>query len=76
MVLTFQTPGIRCTKFDTPEPYRFVTDGDTTLSEQIFDVAMAEIKSVEEPNGVTDDIGWESVSFVNIHGPILSVTTG
>jgi hypothetical protein len=37
---------------------------------------MAEIESVVEPNGVTDDIGWESVSFVNIHGPTLSVMVG
>ena len=34
------------------------------------------IESVVEPNGVTDDIEWESVSFVYIHGPILSVTAG
>ena len=40
-----------------PPSHRFVGDIQTALSEQIFDVAIAERKTHIEPNGVPDDRG-------------------
>ena len=32
---------------------------------------MSKANAIVEPDGVADDIGWESVSFVVAHEPIL-----
>ena len=34
---------------------------------------MAEIETMVEPDSIADDIGWESVPFINIHPPILTI---
>ena len=70
-VLSLQSSGINSSKFDTPETDRFATDGDTSLSEKIFDISMAQVEAIVEPDGVGDDIWRESVALVGIHGPIL-----
>jgi hypothetical protein len=49
----------------------FIADSYTALSKQIFDIAVAEVESVIQPDSVADDIGWESVSFVGIHPEII-----
>ena len=46
---------------------------DSPLSEQIFYIAMAQVEAIVQPNGVTDDIGGESVTLICIHGPILPI---
>ena len=38
-----------------PSPHRFVGDTQPALSEQIFDVAVAEREADMQPNGVPDD---------------------
>ena len=73
-VPSLQSARIDSPEFDTPEADRFAADNDASLSEQIFDITMAEIEAIVEPDGVTDDISRESVSFVGIHGPILSIS--
>ena len=35
---------------------------------------MAEIEAIVEPDGIADDIGRESVAFVCVHPPILSIS--
>jgi hypothetical protein len=50
-----------------------LADGDTSLGKEIFNVTMAQIESVVEPDGIGDDVRWESVSFVCAHGPILAI---
>jgi len=45
---------------------------DTSLGEKIFDVSAADIETIVQPDGVTDYVGWESMTFVCIHTPILS----
>lgn len=35
---------------------------------------MAEVEFVVEPDCVGDDIGWESVVFIAIHGPSVSTS--
>ena len=52
----------------------YVADSDTSFSEQIFDISVAEIESIVQPNYVADDVWWESVAFVCIHPPILPIS--
>ena len=35
---------------------------------------MTEVESVIEPNGILDDFCWESVAFICVHPPILSIS--
>jgi hypothetical protein len=73
LVLAFQSAGIDSAELDTPKTDRFAADGDTSLGKEIFNVTMAQIESVVEPDGIGDDVRWESVSFVCAHGPILAI---
>jgi len=61
------TQGVKCAKFDASKPDRLMADGDTAFSEEIFFIAVAWVESVVHPDGVADDIGWESVSLVGSH---------
>jgi hypothetical protein len=53
---------------------RIAADRDTAFSQKVFDISMTQIETMLEPDGVTDDIWWESVAFVSIHPPILSIS--
>ena len=75
-VLSLQSAGIDSTELDTPESDRFSSDCNATLSQQIFDIAVAQVESVVEPDGVTDDVGRESVALVGIHRLILPISGG
>ncbi len=33
----------------------------------------APIESIVEPDGITDDVAWKSVSLISIHLPILAI---
>ena len=69
---TLQAPGVDGPKLDTPEANRFMADNNATLSQNIFDIPVAEAESEVEPDDVADDIGWETVAFINVHMPILA----
>jgi hypothetical protein len=73
-VLSFESACINGTEFDAPKTDRFAADGDVSLGQEIFNISVAEVESVVEPDGIGDDVGWESVSLVCIHPSILSVT--
>ena len=75
-VLSFQTTSINRSEFDTPETDRFSADGDAPFGEQVFNVSMAEVEFVVEPDGVADDVGRESVTLISIHGPSVSTSAG
>lgn len=45
--------------------------GDASLSQQIFDVSVAQAESVVEPDRVADDIRREPVALVCSHRTIL-----
>jgi len=72
LVLSFQAAGINCSELDAPEADRFSGYSDTPFGEQVFDIAMAEIEPVVEPDGITDDVGWKSVALIGIHQLILA----
>ena len=60
---------------------RFAADRDASFGEKVFDEwsgtpAMTEIETLVEPDGVGDDVRWESIALVGIHPPILPISGG
>ena len=47
---------------------RFVGNLDPTFRQEIFDVTVAEAEAVVQPNGVTNDFRWKSLSMVYCFG--------
>jgi hypothetical protein len=72
-VISLQSTGVRRPKLDAPEPNRFATGGYASFSQEVFNIPVAEIESVVEPDSVADDIWRESMSLVGIHPPTLSI---
>lgn len=72
-VLAFQSASINGSKLDAPETDRLTRYSDTTFGEKVFDISMAEIEAIVKPHSMADDIGRESVSFICIHGPIVTI---
>jgi hypothetical protein len=70
---TFQSSGIERAELDTPQTDCFAADVNTSLGEKIFNIAMAEVEAIVEPDGVGDDIWRESVTFISIHPPTLPI---
>jgi hypothetical protein len=58
-------------ELDAPEADRFPSDYDPTLSQEIFDIPVAQVEAIVEPDSVGNDTRRESVAFVGIHRPIL-----
>jgi hypothetical protein len=52
---SLQSPSVFGSKFDAPEPDGFITDSDTTFGKQIFNISMAQVESIIQPDGVADD---------------------
>ena len=72
-MLSPQSSSIESTKFDTPEPDGLPTDSDASLGQQIFDMSVVQIESIVKPDCIANDIGWESVALVYVHGSILAI---
>ena len=73
-VLSLQTAGIDGTESDSPQADCFSGYGNTAFSEQIFDIAMAEIELTMQPDGAGYSIWWESMSLISIHGQGVSIS--
>jgi len=41
-----------------------------------LDTAVAQIEAVVEPDGIGNDLRWESMALVGIHGQILAGKAG
>jgi hypothetical protein len=52
---------------------RFAAYGYSSFSQQIFNVSVAEIESIIEPDSVADDGSWKSVALVGIHVPFYQI---
>jgi hypothetical protein len=75
-VLSLQSSSVYSSELDAPKTDRFAAHGDTPLSEKIFNISMAEVKTIVEPDRVGNDIGRKAVAFVCVHLLILAVTAG
>jgi hypothetical protein len=73
-MLSFQAASIDCSEFDAPQTDGFSAYCDATFSQQIFDVSVAQVKAIVEPDGVRNDIWEQSVAFIGIHGPVLPIS--
>lgn len=70
-MLSFQAAGKNYSEFDAPEADRFMTNGDTALSEKGLDIAMAQVESIIEPNRTDKSIlGEFRASFYSISNPV------
>jgi hypothetical protein len=58
------------------EADRFPSDYDPALSQQIFDIPVAQVDAIVEPDSIGDNIRRESVAFIGVHGPILAIWWG
>jgi hypothetical protein len=71
-VFSLQSSSVQGTDFNAPEANGFATDCDASFSEKVFNIAVAEVESIIEPDGIGNHIWWESVSLVGIHPEIVS----
>ena len=74
LVFSLQTAGINCTEFDTPQTDRFSGYSDAPFNQEIFNVSVAQVEAIVEPDSIGNDIWWESVSFIDSHQPILPIS--
>jgi hypothetical protein len=56
--------GVPGTELQAPQSDGLVSNHDPPLCQEIFDITEAQAEAVVEPNGVADDLWWESVSAV------------
>ena len=70
---TFQMACIHRTEFNAPESDRFPGDDDALFGQEVFDVAMAQVESIVEPDVIGNDIRRESMSLIGIHLAILPI---
>ena len=68
-----EDPRVRRTEPPTPLPNRLVGHGDAPLSDEIFGIAEAQTEPVVEPDGLTDDVRWESVSVELAAGLVIGL---
>jgi hypothetical protein len=61
---SFQAPGVQIAKLDTPEANRLSANSDASFSEQIFNIAMAQVEAIVEPGSIRNDIRRESVALI------------
>ena len=51
----------------------WVADRDITLCQAVFYTVVAQVDAIVEPDGIGNDVRWESVAFVYVHLPILAI---
>ena len=73
-MFAIQSTSVQCTEFDAPQADRFTADSYTSLRQDIFDISIAEIEAIVEPDGIADDVWGEPEAFVCVHGKILAIS--
>lgn len=59
-------------EFRTPQPNRFIGNGDSAFGQQILDVTQAQLESMVVPNGTTDDLWRKAVATIFVcHAAIV-----
>ena len=75
-VLALQPSRVDGAELDAPEADRFPSDDDPALSQKIFDIPVAQVEAIVEPDSIGNDIRRESVAFIGVHTPILAIWCG
>ncbi|MFT4873377.1 hypothetical protein [Congregibacter sp.] len=71
-MVSLQPTGVQRSEFDAPQADGLAADNDASLGLQVFNVSMAKVETIVEPDGVGNDVWWESVALVCIHRRIIS----
>ena len=71
-VLSLQSSGKERAELDAPQSDCFTADSNTSLGEKIFNIAMAEVEAIVEPDCVRNDSWREAMPFVGVHRLILT----
>lgn len=53
-------------RINPPAPDRFIRDRDPAFQQHFLNEPQAQWKPVVEPNGMGDDLRWETVTFVAV----------
>ena len=73
-VFSLQPSSVYSTEFDTPKSNCFAADSDASLCQKIFYIAVTEVETEVEPDGIRNDIWREPVAFMGIHPPIVPIS--
>src|ERR671912_2295859 len=68
-----QVAGERRSELEHPAPDGLIGDFEPTLGQELLDISVAQCEPEIEPDGVSDDVGWNLVACVGdrLHPPIL-----
>ena len=72
-IFSLQSSGIQGSEFDASQANRLPADHDALFGLEVFDITVAEIEIIVEPDSMRDDVRRESVAFVCVHVPILAI---
>ena len=64
LMARLQSFGILRSKLVAPQTNRFIANNNSPLCHQIFDISMAEVKSMIEPHGILNYLCRKPVAFV------------
>ena len=73
-VFSFQSSSVQRAEFDAPKADRFTSDCNAAFGQEIFDIPVAEIESVVEPDGIGNYVKRESVTLIDTHSSILAIS--
>jgi hypothetical protein len=64
LVFSLQPAGVPGAKLNAPQADGFIAYFDSTFGQEVFDISMAQIESMVQPNSVLNNFGWKSMAFV------------
>ena len=73
-MFTLQSSVIDSSELDAPKAYSFSADSDAPFSQQVLNIAMTQIEAIIEPDGVLNNVRWESVSLISVHGQSVPIS--
>ena len=66
-MFTLQSSGVKRSELDAPQADRFSGERDTSFSQDIFDVPVAEVEAIVEQDSIGNNIWREAVTFIGIY---------
>jgi hypothetical protein len=75
-VSLFQSTYVPGSELDASGADRFPSDYDSAFSQKIFDIPVAQVEALVEPDSMGNDIWREAVAFAGVHAPVLAIFCG
>lgn len=73
-MFAFQSSGVKNPELYASESDGFPAHGNAALSQDIFDITVAQVESVVQPDKVGNDVRCKSMAFVCVHSQILAIS--